>query len=216
MFPQLAIVQALNEEKRNYTKLYTRVREILSEYHIRIAKQQYTDSLKPLIDSEIISKKKDEKSNSVIYSLSKTDYAQKQVDLIEEMGKVPELSDYLGNIVERSKSTFKIIQDSKEKNKKLLYSELNENLILVCQSVMPMILKMVLYQNKSIENLYLLKEIKKVERTLRSILDLAGELSKKLGKNNHDKFIDSLDTTVTNELNKKYSEFQKNNTLFKT
>jgi len=78
-----------------------------------------------------------------------------------------------------------------------------------------MISKMILYQNKSIENLYLLKEMKKIERTLKSILDSAGELSKKLGKNNHDTFIDSLDNAVTEELNEKDEEFQKNNTLFK-
>jgi len=119
MFPQLAIVQALKEEKRNYTKLYTRAREILAEYNIKFAKQQCTETLKTLIDSKVISKKKKGKSNDVIYSLSKTDYAQKQVKLMKEVGNAPESSDYFGNIVKGLESTFETTRDSEDKNKKI-------------------------------------------------------------------------------------------------
>lgn len=216
MFTQYAIIQALKEKKKNYSELYTRTREILKEYQMKIVKQQFTDSLKPMIQSGVITKKKttNQTGNPVIYSISNGDHAQNQAQLILDIGDAMNLVDNFTNILNECEGAFQNIENSLEKNKSTLYAELNENLVLVSEVLSPMIAKMILYQNKSIENLYVIKEIRRIERLARKLFDQAGELSKKLGKKNHDEFINTFDHNFTKELSSKYQKLLRDNTMF--
>ena len=219
MFTQAVIIKALQEEKRNYSNLRKRTNEILSEYNMQLlSKDAFLISLNPLVASEVLTKKqilKKQTGQPVIYSITKGEYAQKQVELILEIGDAPKLIDYTRGILNQSEGAFEAIKNSIEKNKQGLFDKLNEDLIMIAEYVSHMIGKMILYQTKSLENLYLIKEIKRIERESRKLFDQAGVLSKKLGKKNHDEFIGTFDHGFTKELSTKYQKFLRDASMFK-
>ena len=65
------------------------IKSLLKEYDMNIVKQQFTDSLKPMINAEVITKKKLKKQteNPVEYSLTKGEYAENQAQLILDVGE---------------------------------------------------------------------------------------------------------------------------------
>ncbi|MGY5147592.1 MAG: hypothetical protein ACW9W4_06310 [Candidatus Nitrosopumilus sp. bin_7KS] len=214
MFPQAAIIEALKEQKRNNNNLYTRTREILKENNMSIVKQQFTDAIKSLVQAGVLSKKKLPKQtgNPVEYSISKGDHAQNQAQLILDVGAAPSLTDNFKDILNQSEIDFSNIQDSNEKNKESSYDAINEDLILLSSVLSPVIAKMILYQTKSIENLYLLKELRRIERLARGLFDKAGVLSLKLGKERYNQFINTFDHEFTKELSSRYQKLLRDNT----
>lgn len=217
MFPQAAVIEALREEPRSRTNLQTRTNQILKPHNMRLSKDAFNETVKPLINSEVLTKVrilKKETGRPMMYSISEGDYAQKQVKLILEMSEAPKLIEYIEGILRSCEAAYKNIKDSIEKNKEKFYTELNENLILLAEISPPMIAKMILYQTQSIENPYLIREIKRLEQESRKLFNQAGALSKKLGKNNHDEFITVFDKSFTEALSTKYNKFLKKNTIF--
>ena len=124
------------------------------------------------------------------------------------------MTDNFRDILQQCSDAIEEMSDASPKKKTSLYSELNDNLILFAEVLAPMIGKMILYQTTSIENPYLIKEINRIERQSRKLFNQAGVLSQKLGKPNHDKFINTFDHGFTKELSKKYQKLLRNNTIF--
>lgn len=212
MYYHSAVIRALREENRNFSKLLTRTREILREPEINFAKQQLTNTLKDLLDFTIISKEKQDRS--VIYSLNTNPFAEEGIALIVAIEEGSSTIDKNQWLTEKYEERALQIHESSPINKEELYSEITLNLVAFSMFMFKLSMKLMYFQNQSMRLPFLVKELREQERRTREQFDRVSVIMKNIGKPHYSRFLETLDTITAKEIKEDYDKFVKDNLFF--
>jgi len=204
-----SVIQALQEENRYYDNLFTRTRELLKEYNVKFARQQFTNTLKTLTKENIILK--EIQGNKTLYSLNHK--KQNAISLIMKLseGYLVIIRNQL--LVEKCKQAIKKIQKSNEKNKDKKISELADSLIDLSLYVLAMLSRNSFMQIQSFASPVLVKELIKHEKETRQTLNKISMIINNLGEPYEYKFFKKLYDHTSRTMSRNYNKI-KNNKFF--
>lgn len=204
-----SIIRALGEEERNFDGLLTRTREILRDHEVNFAREQLNQSLKPLMDFEIISKKKD--GRNMIYSLNDNSRAKEGISLIvavEEGSSTIEKNHWLTQQYEQRVHQ---IQESHPENMGELLSEITSKLVEFSMFMFKLSIKLMYFQNQSMRLPFLVRELREQERKNREDYDNISMLMRRMGAPYYPRYLEKLDDITGKEIVKEYEKFVKDN-----
>lgn len=213
MYYHSSVIQSLEEENRHFDKLLTRTRQLLREHDVNFARQQLTDTLKPLIDYHIISKEK--KGTKVVYSLNSDANAKEGISLIMAISSGSEQIDENQWLVEQYEQSVENIRRSNPVNSKKLFSEITTKLIEFSKFLFSLWIRILYFQNQSMKLPFLETELRQQERRTRIHFDRVSLIAKNLGYPYYPKFLDRLDVITAKETKRDFDKFTKDNYFFR-